>query len=83
VFPILVPLEDRGEEPQETECRRTLTSVHSLPNLWGCLIAEADSTVLLKKRKEDPANKKTWRLRFMDHTNKTGQGPVYEISRVS
>ena len=83
-FPILVPLEETmGEEPQETECRRTVTSAHSLLNIWRSLIAEADATVLLKKRREDPANKNIWRLKFMDHTNRQGQGPVYEISKVN
>jgi hypothetical protein len=48
-FPILVPLEETGEEPQETEWRRTITSAHSLLNIWRSLIAEADATVLLKK----------------------------------
>lgn len=69
--------------PQETELRRTVTSAHSLLNVWRGLIAHADATVLLKKRQEDPANKNTWRLKFMDHTNRLGQGPVYEISKVS
>jgi hypothetical protein len=82
-FPILVPLEETGEEPQETKGRRTVTSAHSLLNIWRSLIAEADATVLLKKRREDPAKKNIWRLKFMDHTNKLGQGPVYEISKVS
>lgn len=71
-FPILVPLEETGEEPQETEWRRTLTSAHSLLNIWRSLIAEADATVLLKMRKKDPAKKHTWRLKFMDHTNRLG-----------
>jgi hypothetical protein len=47
------------------------------------LIAEADATVVLKKRHRDPARKHTWRLKFMDHANTKGQGPVYEISKVS
>jgi hypothetical protein len=69
--------------PEETELRRTVTSAHSLLNVWRSLIAQADATVLLKKRKEDPANKHIWRLKFMDHTNRHGQGPVYEVSKVS
>jgi hypothetical protein len=82
-FPILVPLEETGEEPQETEWRRAVTSAHSLLNIWRSLIAEADATGLLKKRREDPAEKNIWKLKFMDHTNRLGQGPVYEISKVS
>lgn len=83
-FPVLVPLEETGMDgTKETEWRRTVTSAHTLLNVWRSLIAQADSTVLLKKRREDPANKHTWRLKFMDHTNRQGQGPVYEISKVS
>lgn len=84
-FPILVPLEkaaETGEKPPETEERRTITSAHTLLNIWRSLIAQADATVLLKKRKEDPANKDTWRLKFMDHTNAKGKGPVFEVSKV-
>jgi hypothetical protein len=80
-FPILVPLEETGEEPQETEWRRTATSAHSLLNIWRSLIAEADATVLLKKRREDPAKKNIWRLKFMDNTNRLGQGPVMRFQR--
>lgn len=69
--------------PEETERRRTVTSAHSLLNVWRSLIAQADATVLLKKRKEDRPNKNIWRLKFMDHTNRLGQGPVYEVSKVS
>ena len=83
-FPILVPLEDTGMEgTRETERRRTCTSAHALLNLWRSLIAQADATVLLKKRVEDPTNKHTWRLKFMDHTNAKGQGPVFEVSKVT
>ena len=82
-FPILVPLEEVGMEgTKEKEMRQTVTSAHALLNVWRSLIAEADCTVLLKKRQEDPTNKNTWRLKFMDHTNAKGQGPVFEVSKV-
>jgi hypothetical protein len=81
-FPILIPLGETREEPQETEWKGTVTSAHSLLNIWRSLIAEADATVLLEKRRQDPAKKDIWRLRFMDHTNRLGQGPVYEVSKV-
>lgn len=82
-FPILVPLEETGMEgTKETEWRQTVTSAHTLLNVWRCLVAEADCTLLLKKRQDDPANVHTWRLKFMDHTNAKGQGPVFEVSKV-
>lgn len=52
-LPVLVPLEEAGTEgAKETEMRRTVTSANSLLNVWRSLVAEADGTVLLKKRQE-------------------------------
>jgi hypothetical protein len=82
-FPILVPLEQTAPATPETETRQTVTSANSLLNVWRSLIAEADRTVLLARRKEDPKNKSIWRLKFMDHTNSKGNGPVYEVSKVT
>jgi hypothetical protein len=82
-FPVPVPLEEAGMEgTKEKEMRRTITSAHTLLNVWRSLIAEADCTILLKKRQEDPANKHIWRLKFIDHANAKGQGPVFEVSKV-
>jgi hypothetical protein len=47
-FPVL------GEE--EYERRRTVNYAATVLKRWRDLIAEADSTVLLKQRKADPVN---------------------------
>jgi hypothetical protein len=69
--------------PEETVKKRTITSANSLLQVWRGLIARADATVLKHKRREDPSKKDTWTLKFMDHSNRQGRGPVFEISRVS
>ncbi len=69
--------------PEETASKPTVTSAYSLLNVWRSLIAEADATVLWDKRQKDRLNKDTWRLKFMDYCNRKGQGPVFEISKVS
>jgi hypothetical protein len=69
--------------PEETAKKRTITSANSLLQVWRGLIARADATVLKHKRREDPSKKDTWTLKFMDHSNRQGRGPVFEISRVS
>jgi hypothetical protein len=68
--------------PEEYEWKRTVNSANTLLNVWRCLVAQADSTVLLAKRQKDPSNRDTWRLKFLDHTNRQGHGPVFEISKV-
>ena len=68
--------------PEEYEEKQTVTSANTLLNVWRCLIAQADATVLLDQRRKDPSNKDTWRLKFLDHTNRKGHGPVFEISKV-
>ncbi|KAF1973216.1 hypothetical protein BU23DRAFT_568519 [Bimuria novae-zelandiae CBS 107.79] len=65
--------------PEEYEYRRTVNSASTVIQCWRELIAQADSTVLLDKRREDPRNFQQWRLKFIDHTNQRGQGPVFEI----
>jgi hypothetical protein len=69
--------------PKESEERRALNSAASVLNCWRALIAKADSTVLLIKRREDPKNRYQWRLKFIDHSKQRGQGPIFEVSKVS
>ena len=68
--------------PEEYQLKRIVNSANTLLNVRRCLIAQADSTVLLAKRQEDPSNEDTWRLKFLDHTNRQGYGPIFEISKV-
>ncbi|OAG09319.1 uncharacterized protein CC84DRAFT_1171913 [Paraphaeosphaeria sporulosa] len=65
--------------PEEYEYRRTVNTASIVIQCWRELIAQADSTVLLDKRREDLGNYQLWRLKFIDHTNQRGQGPVFEI----
>ncbi|KAF2473896.1 uncharacterized protein BDR25DRAFT_125887 [Lindgomyces ingoldianus] len=68
---------------QEYELRRTMTTASAVLQRWRDITAEADRTVLLeKRRKEKRCEEKgpLWRLKFVDHANKRGQGPIYEIS---
>ncbi|OCK91338.1 uncharacterized protein K441DRAFT_223485 [Cenococcum geophilum 1.58] len=79
-------VEDSGQKlvvlgPKEYEYRRTVNSASSVTQCWRELIAEADSTVLRKRRDEEPDKENLWRLKFLDHTNQRGRGPVFEISR--
>ncbi|KAF2184554.1 hypothetical protein K469DRAFT_578956, partial [Zopfia rhizophila CBS 207.26] len=67
--------------PEEYEWRQTMNSASSVTQCWRELIAQADSTVLRDKRREDLENFAKWRLRFLDYTHQRGQGPVFEISR--
>lgn len=67
--------------PQEYEYRRTVNTASSVTQFWRGLIAQADSTVLLEKRRQDPKNKALWRLKFIDHTKQRAQGPIFEISK--
>ncbi|KAI9658227.1 MAG: hypothetical protein M1821_002359 [Bathelium mastoideum] len=67
--------------PEEQERKQAVTSANTLLNVWRCLIAKADDTVLREKRKRDPTNKNKWRLKFMDHANRRGNGPVFEVSK--
>jgi len=69
--------------PPEYEYRLTVTAAATVTERWRQLITMADSRVLLEKRQQDPANKDLWRLKYMDHTKQRGQGPVFEISKVS
>ena len=68
--------------PQESEDRRTVNSASSVIQCWRELIAEADATVLRDQRERDPENFDKWRLKFTDHTNQRGRGPVFEICQV-
>jgi hypothetical protein len=69
--------------PQEYEYRRALNSAASVMQCWRSLIAKADSTVLSAKRRQDPKNRLHWRLKFVDQERQRGQGPIFEISKVS
>jgi hypothetical protein len=72
-FPVPVPLKETGmERTKEKEIRRTIISAHTFLNVWKSLIAEADCTVFLKKRQENPANKHIWKFKFIDHANAKG-----------
>jgi hypothetical protein len=68
--------------PEEYEYRRTVNSASTVIQCWRELIAQADSTVLREKRREEPHKFQQWRLKFIDHTNQRGQGPVFEICQV-
>lgn len=68
--------------PEEYQDRGTVNSASTVIQCWRELIAQADSTVLLDKRREDPGNYQQWRLKFIDHTTQRGQGPVFEICQV-
>ena len=39
--------------PEETAEKRTVNSASSLLNVWRCLIAKADATILLEKRRQE------------------------------
>jgi hypothetical protein len=69
--------------PKEFEIRRALNSAASVMQCWRSLIAKADSTILSEKRRQDIKNKRLWRLKFVDHEKQRGQGPIFEISKVS
>ena len=59
-FPVPVPLKEAGiEGTKEKEMRQTIILTYILLNVWRFLITEADCTVLLKKRQENPTNKYT------------------------
>ncbi|KAH7016381.1 uncharacterized protein B0I36DRAFT_388981, partial [Microdochium trichocladiopsis] len=64
--------------PAEREWERAVTSAITVTEVWKCLVVEADSTVLFRKRKEDRANRRRWILSFAE---KDRTGPVAEISR--
>ncbi|KAI2613363.1 hypothetical protein GGR54DRAFT_326193 [Hypoxylon sp. NC1633] len=65
--------------PEEHEWKREVTATITIAEVWKCLVVEADSTVLLRKRKEDPTHRKQWVLAYAER-DKTG--PVADISRV-
>jgi hypothetical protein len=59
-----------------------MTSASSVIQCWRELIAQADSTVLLDKRRGNPENLQYWRLKFINQTNQRGQSSVFEICQV-
>ena len=69
--------------PKEYEHRRALNTASAVMTCWRSLIAKVDSTVLSAKRRQDTKNNRLWRLKFFDHENQRGQGPISEISKVS
>lgn len=58
-----------------------MNSASSVTQTWRELIAQADATILGEKRRTDPENFHLWRLKFPDHTNQRGQGPIFEVSQ--
>lgn len=68
--------------PEEYERRRAVISASSITQCWREFIAVADATVLRDKRREDAEKFAKWRLRFLDHSHRRGQGPVFEMSQV-
>jgi len=66
--------------PEEFRVVRTVNSASTVMALWKTLVLNADNTILMQKRREDPTNKNKWRLRW--DAGKLTQGPVYEISKV-
>jgi hypothetical protein len=65
--------------PEEYAWTRTIKTTVIVTEVWKCLVVEAHSTVLLKKRKEDSLNRRRWVLSFVERDR---TGPVAEISRV-
>ncbi|KAF2727596.1 hypothetical protein EJ04DRAFT_451066, partial [Polyplosphaeria fusca] len=65
--------------PEEYEYRRTVNSASSVTQYWRNLIAQADSTILQDKRRDDLDKYHVWRLRFLSHTHQRGQG-AYDLA---
>lgn len=66
--------------PNEKELKRTVTAGVTLVDLWRRLVLSFHSTVLLRKRHEDPRNAAKWSLSLKGGTR--GEGPVCDIVRV-
>ncbi|KAK7928723.1 hypothetical protein PG985_005721 [Apiospora marii] len=63
--------------PDEHKWKREVTYAVTLAEVWKYLVVKADNTVLHRKRKQDRANQKHWRLAFAE---KDKTGPIAEIS---
>jgi hypothetical protein len=69
---------------EEYEKQPAITCASSLENVWRLLVAEADSTVLKQKRREDPDGEAKRRLRYLaTKENAFTKEPVAKISKVS
>lgn len=69
--------------PEEKEAKRAVNHGRTLLNIWRILVLHFNRTVLVRKRRENPADAAQWDLRFKEGVfSKKGQGPVYEIVRV-
>jgi hypothetical protein len=69
--------------PEEYVERQAITCASTMENVWRCLVAEVDLTVLDRKRKEDPNGPTEWRLKLAAKKESSfTKGPVAEISNV-
>ena len=82
-FPVL----DLARPEREYEKRWTITSAVTLLIDWRSLVAQANNTVLSKKRRVERRNGRGnahfWSLTFRDDKSSVKRGPIYEISKVS
>lgn len=67
-----------GEEEYETV--QTITTTKTLMSYWKHLIGQADNTILRQKRREDPENRRLWKLRW--DRGEPSDRPVADISDV-
>jgi len=67
-----------GEEEYETV--QTITTTKTAISYWKHLVGEADNTILREKRREDPDNRKLWKLRW--DQGEPSDRPVADISDV-
>jgi hypothetical protein len=65
--------------PEEYKWQRTVGHAITVAEVWKNLVCEADSTVLMKKRREDGRERRQWMLAYAE---KDKTGPIAEVSRV-
>ncbi|KAK1983860.1 hypothetical protein LZ30DRAFT_687313 [Colletotrichum cereale] len=65
--------------PEECETRLTISTAHTISEVWKALVTHADDKILYRKRQEDPQNKLKWMLR---HLEKDAKG-LFPASRIS
>lgn len=69
--------------PEEKEAQQLVNHGITLITVWKLLVLHFNRTVLLRKRREDPANAKQWDLSFRDGLFTTrGHGPVSLVNQV-
>lgn len=82
-FPVL----DFRRPEREYEERMGITSVVTLVVHWRALVAQANTTILSRKRRDERRNGRGnphfWGLTFRDDRSAVKKGPIYEISKVS